>query len=288
MEMSSVNEKEELVESVCVQTQGQPLCLSTSVQTDPNPSSTLTTQPVTALTASLPPLPVPSPADSSCSPCSFSSLLASPVSPPPPPPPPPPPLPSKEELSPSGSPGRHGQKAEGKGASEELALSPLGPFIPRFFDSSQLVSARKKLKKIPEFDTDSRRGNSISSYSLLHNSLQYPITVCLPYIPLLTVSSPMDEVLASLKRGSFHLKKVDQRSLPLSKGEDDPNSILAQIRKGVKLRRVPCKERKDQGEFPASTDPLTRSIHEALRRIKEASPESDSDDDGLSGHDWES
>ncbi|XP_045891100.1 junction-mediating and -regulatory protein-like [Micropterus dolomieu] len=257
MEMSSVSEREERVDSVCVQTQGQPLCLSTSVQTDPSPSSTLTTQPVTALTASLPPLPVPSPADSSCSPCSLSSLLASPISPPPPPPPPP--LPTKEELSPSGSPGRHGQKVEGKSAAKVRSLSPLGPFIPRFFDSSQLVSARKKLRKTPEFDSHTRR-----------------------------VSSPMDEVLASLKRGSFQLRKVDQRSLPPTKGEDDPNSILVQIRKGVKLRRVPRKERKDQGELPASTDPLTRSIHEALRRIKEASPESDSDDDGLAGPDWDS
>uniref|UniRef100_A0A7N8XHA9 Junction mediating and regulatory protein, p53 cofactor n=1 Tax=Mastacembelus armatus TaxID=205130 RepID=A0A7N8XHA9_9TELE len=256
MDISSVSEREESVDSVCVQTQSQPLCLSTSVQTDP--STTLTTQPVTALTASLPPLPVPSPADSSCSPCSLSSLLASPISSPPPPPPPPPP-PAKEEFLPSESPGWHGQKAEGKSAAEELSLSPLGPFIPRFFDSSQLVSARKKLRKTPAFDTHSRK-----------------------------VSSPMDEVLASLKRGSFHLRKVDQRSLPPAKGDDDPNSILAQIRKGVKLRRVPCKERKDQGELPASSDPLTRSIHEALRRIKEASPESDSDDDGLTAPDWES
>ncbi|XP_029295581.1 LOW QUALITY PROTEIN: junction-mediating and -regulatory protein-like [Cottoperca gobio] len=256
MEMSSVSEREERVGSVCVQAQGHPLCLSTSVQTDP--SSTLTTQPVTALTASLPPLPVPIPADSSCSPCSLSSLLASPMSSPPPPPPPPPP-PIKEELSPTGSPGWHGQKVEGKNAAEELHRSPLGPFIPRFFDSSQLLSARKKLRKTPEFDSHSRRE-----------------------------SSPMDEVLASLKRGSFHLRKVDQRSLPSSTGDDDPNSILVQIRKGVKLRRVPRKERKDQGELPVSTDPLTRSIHEALRRIKEASPDSDSDDDGLSSNDWES
>nr|XP_046243179.1 junction-mediating and -regulatory protein-like [Scatophagus argus]XP_046243180.1 junction-mediating and -regulatory protein-like [Scatophagus argus] len=255
-EMGVVGEREECVDSVCVQMHTQPLCLSTSVQTDP--SSTLTTQPVTARAASLPPLPVPSPADSSCSPCSLSSLLGSPISPPPPPPPPPP-LPAKEELSPSGSLGRQGQKVEGKGAAEELALSPLGPFIPRFFDSSQLVSARKKLRKTPEFDSHSRR-----------------------------VSSPMDEVLASLKRGSFHLRKVEQRTLPPAKGDDDPNSILVQIRKGVKLRRVPRKERKDQGELPTSTDPLTRSIHEALRRIKEASPESDSDDDGLAGPDWDS
>ncbi|CAK6970519.1 junction-mediating and -regulatory protein-like [Scomber scombrus] len=258
MEMGGGSERQERVDTVCVQTQGQPLCLSTSVQTDPSPSSTLTTQPVTAFTASLPPLPVPSPADSSCSPCSLSSLLASPMSPPPPPPPPPP-LPTREQLSPSGSPGRQGQKAEEKGAADELCLSPLGPFIPRFFDSSQLESARKKLRKIPEFEAQSRR-----------------------------VSSPMDEVLASLKRGSFHLRKVDQRSLLPAKGDDDPNSILAQIRKGVKLRQVPQKEKKDHEEFLTSTDPLTRSIHEALRRIKEASPDSDSDDDGLAGPDWES
>lgn len=98
----------------------------------------------------------------------------------------------------------------------------------------------------------------------------------------------MDEVLASLKRGSFHLRKVDQRPLPPSKSDDDPNSILVQIRKGVKLKRVPCKDRTDQRKLAASTDPLTRSIHEALRRIKEASPESDSDDDGVAGLDWES
>lgn len=162
--MSSMSEREEHVNSFGVQTQGQPLCLTTSVQTDPSPSSTLTTQPVTSLTASLPPLPVPSPADSSCSPCSLSSLLASPISPPPPPPPPPP-LPTKEELSPSGSPGRHGQKVEGKSAAEELSLSPLGPFIPRFFDSSQLVSARKKLRKTPEFDSHSRRGTETIYYN---------------------------------------------------------------------------------------------------------------------------
>lgn len=134
----------------------QPLCLSTSVQTEPTP--TLTTQPVTSRTASLPPLPVPCPADSSCSPCSFTSLLGSPVSPPPPPPPPPPPLPAKEDASPTAAPAQWGKKTERKNAAEEVLLSPLGPFIPRFFDSSQLVSARKKLRKTPEFDANSRRG----------------------------------------------------------------------------------------------------------------------------------
>ncbi|XP_068166970.1 junction-mediating and -regulatory protein-like [Antennarius striatus] len=255
-EMGNVTEREESMESVCGQRQIQPMCLSTSVQTDP--SSTLTTQPVRSCAVSLPPLPVPTSADSSCSPCSLSSLLGSPISPPPPPPPPPP-LPTREDLSPSESPGLHVQKDECKSVEEELSFAPLGPFIPRFFDSSQLVSARKKLRKTPGFDSHSRR-----------------------------VNSPMDEVLASLKRGSFQLRKVDQRVLPPTKTDDDPNNILVQIRKGVKLRCVPRKDRKDHGELPTSTDPLTRSIHEALRRIKEASPESDSDDDGLAGPDWDS
>lgn len=147
--------KEDRGNSLCVRLQGQPLCLSTGVQTEP--SSTLTTQPVTSRTASLPPLPVPSPADSSCSPCSLTSLLGSPVSPPPPPPPPPP-LPVKEDVSPTAAPAQWGKKAERRSAAEGAPLSPLGPFIPRFFDSSQLESARKKLRKTPEFDPNSRRG----------------------------------------------------------------------------------------------------------------------------------
>ena len=60
----------------------------------------------------------------------------------------------------------------------------------------------------------------------------------------------------------------------------------------MKLRRVPRRERRADGELPPSTDPLTRSIHEALRRIKEASPDSESDDDddggGFPCPDWES
>lgn len=155
-----VGVKEDHADPLCVQLQGQPLCLSTGVQTEP--SSTLTTQPVTCRTASLPPLPVPSPADSSCSPCSLTSLLGSPISPPPPPPPPP--LPVKEDVSPTTAPAQRGKKAERKNAAEGVPLSPLGPFIPRFFDSSQLVSARKKLRKTPEFDSNSRRGKGSICY----------------------------------------------------------------------------------------------------------------------------
>lgn len=96
----------------------------------------------------------------------------------------------------------------------------------------------------------------------------------------------MDEVLASLKRGSFHLRKAELRVLAPDPDEDDGNNILAQIRKGVKLRKVQGQERSSKGRDPS--DSLTRSIHEALRRIKEASPESDSDEETLPSSEWES
>lgn len=104
-----------------------------------------------------------------------------------------------------------------------------------------------------------------------------------------TASSPMDEVLASLKRGSFHLRKAELRVLAPDPDGDDSNNILAQIRQGVRLRKVrtrPEQQRNAKG-FPHSADALTRSIHEALRRIKEASPESESEDEGLPCTDWE-
>lgn len=97
----------------------------------------------------------------------------------------------------------------------------------------------------------------------------------------------MDEVLASLKRGSFHLKKVEQRTLPPFPDEDDSNNILAQIRKGVKLKKVQKEVLRESFTLLPDTDPLTRSIHEALRRIKEASPESEDEDEALPCTDWE-
>lgn len=96
----------------------------------------------------------------------------------------------------------------------------------------------------------------------------------------------MDEVLASLKRGSFHLRKAELRVLAPDPDEDDDNNILAQIRKGVQLRKVRRQERSCRGA--TAFDPLTRSIHEALRRIKEASPESESEDETPACADWES
>lgn len=101
------------------------------------------------------------------------------------------------------------------------------------------------------------------------------------------VSSPMDEVLASLKRGSFHLRKVEQRNLPPFPDEDDSNNILAQIRKGVKLKKVQKDLMRESFTILPDDDPLTRSIHEALRRIKEASPESEDEEDNLPCTDWE-
>lgn len=97
----------------------------------------------------------------------------------------------------------------------------------------------------------------------------------------------MDEVLASLKRGSFHLRKAELRVLAPDP-DDDSNNILAQIRQGVRLRKVRARPEQRHGKsFSHSTDALTRSIHEALRRIKEASPESESEDEGLPCTDWE-
>uniref|UniRef100_A0A8C3JIJ5 Junction mediating and regulatory protein, p53 cofactor n=1 Tax=Calidris pygmaea TaxID=425635 RepID=A0A8C3JIJ5_9CHAR len=179
-----------------------------------------------------------------------------PLPPPLPPPPPPPPLPSKEDATKSleKSDSFVKRQSEEKGVQHSSGLPPA-----HLFDSSQLVSAKKKLKKTGELEGLQRR----------------------------RVSSPMDEVLASLKRGSFHLRKVEQRSLPPFPDEDDSNNILAQIRKGVKLKKVQKDVLRESFTILPDTDPLTRSIHEALRRIKEASPESEDEEESLPCTDWE-
>ncbi|XP_037980936.1 junction-mediating and -regulatory protein isoform X2 [Motacilla alba alba] len=173
-----------------------------------------------------------------------------------PPPPPPPPLPSKEDATKSleESDGFVKRQSVEKGVQHSSGVPPA-----HLFDSSQLVSAKKKLKKTGDPEGLQRR----------------------------RVSSPMDEVLASLKRGSFHLRKVEQRSLPPFPDEDDSNNILAQIRKGVKLKKVQKDVLRESFTILPDTDPLTRSIHEALRRIKEASPESEDEEESLPCTDWE-
>ncbi|KAM6036922.1 junction-mediating and -regulatory protein isoform 1-T3 [Theristicus caerulescens] len=184
------------------------------------------------------------------------TVTVAPLPPPLPPPPPPPPLPSKEDatksLEKSNSFVKH--QSEEKGVQHSSGVPPA-----HLFDSSQLVSAKKKLKKTGDLEGLQRR----------------------------RVSSPMDEVLASLKRGSFHLRKVEQRSLPPFPDEDDSNNILAQIRKGVKLKKVQKDVLRESFTILPDTDPLTRSIHEALRRIKEASPESEDEEESLPCTDWE-
>ncbi|XP_060746516.1 junction-mediating and -regulatory protein isoform X1 [Tachysurus vachellii] len=240
----------------------QPQTQVASVQTDDAPASLKDSTVVPglqrpegfmSLPSNIPPIP------ETLGPSSLPTLTernvldssTSPISPPPPPPPPPPPLPSLEDTS------TPGQGQEGSPVSQPKAESPLGPFTARFFDSSQLVNARKKLRKTSSLESSQWR----------------------------RASSPMDEVLASLKRGSFHLRKAELRVLAPDPDQDDGNNILAQIRRGVKLRKV---RRHEQQRCPESSDPLTRSIHEALRRIKEASPESESEDEGLPCTDWES
>ncbi|XP_053887989.1 junction-mediating and -regulatory protein [Malaclemys terrapin pileata] len=174
---------------------------------------------------------------------------------PPPPPPPPPPLPIKEDSTDS----LEKRDSPVKQENEDTGV-PQSTTVPsaHLFDSSQLVSAKKKLKKTDLEGLQRRR-----------------------------VSSPMDEVLASLKRGSFHLRKVEQRNLPPFPDEDDSNNILAQIRKGVKLKKVQKDVLRESFTILPDTDPLTRSIHEALRRIKEASPESEDEEESLTCTDWE-
>ncbi|KAM6304578.1 junction-mediating and -regulatory protein [Podargus strigoides] len=184
------------------------------------------------------------------------TVTAVPLPPPLPPPPPPPPLPSKEDAT------KSLEKSDSfvKRQSVEKGVQHCSGVPPaHLLDSSQLVSAKKKLKKTGDLESLQRR----------------------------RVSSPMDEVLASLKRGSFHLRKVEQRSLPPFPDEDDSNNILAQIRKGVKLKKVQKDILRESFTILPDTDPLTRSIHEALRRIKEASPESEDEEESLPCTDWE-
>ncbi|XP_062067951.1 junction-mediating and -regulatory protein [Lepus europaeus] len=186
-------------------------------------------------------------------PPSARDLLPPPLPPTPPPPPPPPPLPLARDSTP-------GPPEEGLPTREqpgERGPRPTSAPSAHLLDSSQLLSARRKLRKTAEGS------------------------------PRRRVSSPMDEVLASLKRGSFHLRKVEQRPPAPFPDKDDGNNILAQIRKGVKLKKVQGGVLREPFTLLPDADPLTRSIHEALRRIKEASPESEDEEEALPGTDWE-
>lgn len=84
------------------------------------------------------------------SPPSMLSTAGAPVAPPPPPPPPlpPPPPPSLPPTDTQTSSPTTQQRCE-----TECAVLPLAPFSPRFFDSSQLQTARKKLRKTASLDS---------------------------------------------------------------------------------------------------------------------------------------
>lgn len=103
----------------------------------------------------------------------------------------------------------------------------------------------------------------------------------------------MDEVLASLKRGGFHLRKVAERqAAPCESDEGDEDSLMAQIRRGVKLKKVvPGGTDVDGPRTYPDADPLTRSIRQAMMRIKEASPDSDEEEEeeeNMTSGEWES
>nr|XP_047927935.1 WASP homolog-associated protein with actin, membranes and microtubules [Anser cygnoides] len=93
----------------------------------------------------------------------------------------------------------------------------------------------------------------------------------------------MDEVLASLKRGEVHLRKVE-RSNPYASVKD---SILSAIRQGVKLRKVNRDTEKDVSN--GSSNDLERSIKAAIQRIKKMSADSEEEENNDQNNgEWDS
>ncbi|KAM6302514.1 WASP homolog-associated protein with actin, membranes and microtubules [Podargus strigoides] len=92
----------------------------------------------------------------------------------------------------------------------------------------------------------------------------------------------MDEVLASLKRGEVHLRKVEQPN-PYASVKD---SILSAIRQGVKLRKVNRDTEKDVSK--GSTNELERSIKAVIQRMKKVSTDSEEEDNDQNSREWDS
>ncbi|KAM9181655.1 WASP homolog-associated protein with actin, membranes and microtubules [Mergus octosetaceus] len=93
----------------------------------------------------------------------------------------------------------------------------------------------------------------------------------------------MDEVLASLKCGEVHLRKV-QQSNPYASVKD---SILSAIRQGVKLRKVNQDTEKDVSN--GSSNDLERSIKAAIQRIKKVSADSEEEENNDQNNgEWDS
>lgn len=95
----------------------------------------------------------------------------------------------------------------------------------------------------------------------------------------------MDEVLASLRQGRPHSRKMEVPALspPRTSVSED---ILAAIRQGVKLKKVSREPGSGPGTKPASE--LERSIQAALQRIKRVSADSEEEDsDEQSPSQWD-
>ncbi|NXS52653.1 WHAMM protein, partial [Brachypteracias leptosomus] len=93
----------------------------------------------------------------------------------------------------------------------------------------------------------------------------------------------MDEVLASLKRGEVHLRKVEQPN-PYASAKDD---ILSAIRQGVKLRKVNRDTEKDVSK--GTTNELEKSIKAVIQRIKKVSADSEEEENNDQNNgEWDS
>ncbi|XP_072133989.1 WASP homolog-associated protein with actin, membranes and microtubules [Mobula birostris] len=93
----------------------------------------------------------------------------------------------------------------------------------------------------------------------------------------------MDDVLASLKRGEVLLRKVDRTKVQYAeKPRDLRESLLAEIRRGIPLRKVQqARDGKPSPDPASDSDPATqleRSIKAAMKRMKKVSSDSDEDD----------
>ncbi|NXB74105.1 WHAMM protein, partial [Donacobius atricapilla] len=114
----------------------------------------------------------------------------------------------------------------------------------------------------------------------------YLLSVVVSFFLLVTVdvsvAGSMDEVLASLKRGEVHLRRVEQPN-PYASVKD---SILSAIRQGVKLRKVNRDTEKDVSR--GSPNELERSIKAAMQRIKKVSADSEEEEDNDQNNgDWD-
>ncbi|KAM9064972.1 WASP homolog-associated protein with actin, membranes and microtubules [Sarcophilus harrisii] len=95
----------------------------------------------------------------------------------------------------------------------------------------------------------------------------------------------MDKVLDSLKHGAI-LHKIEKPTLPTS-GTSVRDNILAAIKQGVKLKKVPQEPITDINE--ESSSELEKSIKAALQRIKRVSADSEEDDnEDQNNTEWDS